>query len=186
MALLTTPPAGRITSGAGVAVGIGGAESNVAIAPARLGVPVTWISRVGDDTAPTGMMLEELRGGRPWRVRYFRRGSAASRLSVDDVEEKLIASAPILHLSGITPALGPGPLADLGPTAVVKLGALGAVARERSEAVHVGAQAVEVVGTVGARDAFVGECLATATALGTAVCTVPGDWEGIATRAELA
>ncbi len=30
------------------------------------------------------------------------------------------------------------------------------------------------------------ECLATATALGSAVCTVPGDREGIPTRAELA
>jgi 2-dehydro-3-deoxygluconokinase len=91
-------------------------------------------------------------------------------------------------------------LTDLGPaTAVVKLGALGAVARHRSETVHVPARPVEVVDTVGAGDAFVGgylaelaggrpigECLATATALGTAVCTVPGDWEGIPTRAELA
>ncbi|WP_370962111.1 sugar kinase [Amycolatopsis sp. cg9] len=303
MALLTTPPAGRITGGTGLAVGIGGAESNVAIALARLDVPCTWISRVGDDAlgalvvkeirgegvdvvvrrdeaAPTGMMLKELRGGRPWRVRYYRRDSAASRLSPDDVDEALIASAAVLHLTGITPALGPGPLAaveraiavarahgtlvsfdvnhrrslwpddvaasvlarlaaaaDLvfagpaeatlvlegrwpssdeatvvegsalatrlashGPaTAVVKLGALGAVARDGGETIHVGARAVEVVDTVGAGDAFVGgylaelasgrsvrECLATATALGTAVCTVPGDWEGIPTRAELA
>ncbi|WP_086846916.1 sugar kinase [Amycolatopsis kentuckyensis] len=303
MALLTTPPAGRITGGTGLAVGIGGAESNVAIALARLDVPCTWISRVGDDAlgamvvkeirgegvdvvvrrdgdAPTGMMLKELRGGRPWRVRYYRRDSAASRLSPDDVEESLIASASILHLTGITPALGPGPssaveraiavarthgtlvsfdvnhrrslwseataapvlarlvaaadlvfagpaeatlvltgrwpesddstvaegaalaarLADLGPgTAVVKLGELGAVARQRGEPVHVAARPVEVVDTVGAGDAFVGgylaelaagrsvrECLVTATAAGTAVCTVPGDWEGLPTRAELA
>ncbi|MBE1493477.1 2-dehydro-3-deoxygluconokinase [Amycolatopsis lexingtonensis] len=303
MALLTTPPAGRITGGTGLTVGIGGAESNVAIALARLDVPCTWISRVGDDAlgalvvkeirgegvdvvvrrddaAPTGMMLKELRGGRPWRVRYYRRDSAASRLSPDDVDEPLIASAAVLHLTGITPALGPGPLAaveraiavarahgtlvsfdvnhrrslwpdevaapvlarlaaaadllfagpaeatlvldgrwpssdeatvaegaasaarlaSLGPTtAVVKLGALGAVARDGGESIHVGARAVEVVDTVGAGDAFVGgylaelaagrsvrECLATATALGTAVCAVPGDWEGIPTRAELA
>jgi 2-dehydro-3-deoxygluconokinase len=303
MALLTTPPAGRISGGAGLAVGIGGAESNVAIALARLDVPCTWISRVGDDalgalvvkeirgegvdvvvrrdeTAPTGMMLKELRGGRPWRVRYYRRDSAASRLSPDDVDEALIASAAVLHVTGITPALGAGPLAAveravevarahgtlvsfdvnhrrslwseeaaapvlarlvaaadlvfagpaeatlvltghwpesdestvaegadlaarlaaLGPaTAVVKLGALGAVARHAGETVSVSAGAVDVVDTVGAGDAFVGgylaelaagrpvgECLATATALGTAVCTVPGDWEGIPTRAELA
>lgn len=131
MALLTTPPAGRITGGTGLTVGIGGAESNVAIALARLDVPCTWISRVGDDAlgalvvkeirgegvdvvvrrddaAPTGMMLKELRGGRPWRVRYYRRDSAASRLSPDDVDEPLIASAAVLHLTGITPALGPG------------------------------------------------------------------------------
>jgi 2-dehydro-3-deoxygluconokinase len=303
MALLTTPPAGRITGGTGLAVGIGGAESNVAIALARLGVPSTWISRVGDDAlgnlvvkeirgegvdvvarrdeaAPTGTMLKELRGGRPWRVRYYRQGSAASRLSPADIDESLIASAAVLHLTGITPALGPGPLAaveravelaqahgilvsfdvnhrrslwpestaapvlarlvaaadlvfagpaeatlvltghwpesdeetvegaaelaarlaELGPaTAVVKLGAAGAVAQDRGETIHAAARAVDVVDTVGAGDAFVGgylaelvagratgDCLATGTALGTAVCTVPGDWEGIPTRSELA
>ena len=31
--------------------------------------------------APTGLMIKEHRGGRPWRVRYYRSGSAASRLS---------------------------------------------------------------------------------------------------------
>jgi 2-dehydro-3-deoxygluconokinase len=91
-------------------------------------------------------------------------------------------------------------LTELGPaTAVVKLGALGAVARHEGETVHGPARTVDVVDTVGAGDAFVGgylaelaagrsvgACLATATALGTAVCTVPGDWGGGPRRAELA
>ncbi len=133
MGLLTTPTSGPLRTGPSLILGIGGAESNVAIALARLGVPSTWISRIGDDAlgtlvtreiraegvrviahrdaqAPTGMMLKEYRGGRPWRVRYYRSGSAASRLSAADVDETAVAEADVLHLTGITPALGPGPL----------------------------------------------------------------------------
>jgi 2-dehydro-3-deoxygluconokinase len=133
MALLTTPGGSQLRGGACLPVGIGGAESNVAIGLARLGVRSSWISRVGDDafgmlvtreiraegvavtahldaTAPTGLMVKELRGGKPWRVRYYRTGSAASRLSPADVDPAAIAEADVLHLTGITPALGPGPL----------------------------------------------------------------------------
>jgi 2-dehydro-3-deoxygluconokinase len=133
MVLLTAPSGRQLRSGAGLPVGIGGAESNVAIGLARLGVRSTWISRVGDDafgalvtreirgegvtvitdldtTAPTGLMVKELRGGKPWRVRYYRSGSAASRLSPADVDAAAIADADVLHLTGITPALGTGPL----------------------------------------------------------------------------
>ena len=132
MALPTAPGGRQLRSGACLPVGIGGAESNVAIGLARLGVQATWISRVGDDAfgalvtrelrgegatvtahldsaAPTGMMVKEHRGGTPWRVRYYRNGSAASRLSPADVDAAAIADADVLHLTGITPALGPGP-----------------------------------------------------------------------------
>ncbi len=137
MALLDAPASGRL-AGSSLPLGIGGAESNVAIGLARLGVDCTWASRVGDDAlgtfltreiraegvrvlatrdpdAPTGLMLKEHRNSRPWRVRYYRRGSAASRLSPADVEAPVvaeaIAAADVLHLSGITAALGPSPLA---------------------------------------------------------------------------
>jgi 2-dehydro-3-deoxygluconokinase len=115
---------------------MGGAESNVAIGLARLGADCTWVSRVGDDAlgtfltreiraegvrvlatrdpdAPTGLMLKEHRGGRPWRVRYYRSGSAASRLSPADVDAVAdeIAAADVLHLTGITAALGSAPRA---------------------------------------------------------------------------
>ncbi|GAA4696024.1 sugar kinase [Pseudonocardia yuanmonensis] len=300
MALLT--PQGRLIAGSAMTVGIGGAESNVAIGLARLGVDATWVSRVGDDDlgravvreiraegvrvlagtdpdAPTGMMLKEFRGGRPHRVRYYRAGSAASRLApahVDAVADE-IAAARVLHLTGITPALGTGPraavvraveiareagvlvsldvnhrrtlwsdaearavladlvatcdlvlagpeeaalvlgldpgpvdaewgadlaarLAKLGPaTAVVKLGPLGAVAVADGAPVHAPTRAVEVVDAVGAGDAFVAgylaelvegrpaeAALALGNAAGGAVCLVPGDWEGLPTRAELA
>jgi 2-dehydro-3-deoxygluconokinase len=140
MALLT--PQGRLAAGSALTVGIGGAESNVAIGLARLGVASTWISRVGDDdlgtlvvreiraegvrvlaerdpAASTGLMIKEMRHGRPSRVRYHRAGSAASRLdpaAVDAVAAE-IESAQVLHLTGITPALGPGPRAAVAHAA---------------------------------------------------------------------
>ena len=134
MALLDAPATGRL--GGALPVRIGGAESNVAIGLARLGVDCTWTSRVGDDAlgtfvtreiraegvrvlatrdpaAPTGLMVKEHRGGRPSRVRYYRAGSAASRLSPTDVDAVAdeIAAAEVLHLTGITAALGAAPLA---------------------------------------------------------------------------
>ena len=100
MALLDAPASGRL--GTALPVRIGGAESNVAIGLARLGVDCTWTSRVGDDAlgtfvtreiraegvrvvatrdaaAPTGLMVKEHRGGRPTRVRNYWAGSAATR-----------------------------------------------------------------------------------------------------------
>lgn len=118
-------------------LGIGGAESNVAIAAARLGVPSSWLSVLGDDDfgalverelrgqgvrvlvrrdpmAPTGLLVKEHRHGRPSRVRYYRAGSAASRMTSDIIDEAAAAAiraAGVVHLTGITPALGAGPAA---------------------------------------------------------------------------
>lgn len=108
---------------------IAGADSNVAIGLARLGFNVAWLSRVGDDCLgrflvdtlqrenvdcshvttdaahPTGFQLKsmELTGADP-RVEYFRRGSAASHLSVADVTPRLLG-ARHLHATGIPAAL---------------------------------------------------------------------------------
>jgi 2-dehydro-3-deoxygluconokinase len=90
-------------------------------------------------------------------------------------------------------------LAKRGPrSVVVKLGALGALALSGDEAHRASALAVAVVDPVGAGDAFVAgylsevvaggpvpDALRTANACGAAVCGVPGDWEGLPTRAEL-
>ncbi|MEU6034457.1 sugar kinase [Actinomadura sp. NPDC047616] len=303
MAVLTPAVSGRPGPGNPLRVGIGGAESNVAVAVSRLGAPGTWIGRVGDDDlgrlvvrelraegvrvlaevdphAPTGLLLKELRGGRPRRVRYYRTGSAGSRLSPTDVDRarRAIADAGVLHLTGITAALGPQPraalaratqvardagtrvsfdlnhrrtlwpdaaaapvlrdlaasadvvfagaeeaalilgrpaageatvddgrelaaaLLALGPgTAVVKLGALGAVAAHEGGVAYAPARAVTVVDPVGAGDAFAGGYLAellrgmppdvglrTGNAMGAVVTATEGDWEGLPTRAELA
>jgi 2-dehydro-3-deoxygluconokinase len=108
---------------------IAGAESNVAIGLARLGIRSGWISRVGDDgfgeyicqavchegvdvshvevdpTRPTGLMIKELRAGGKSRVLYYRSGSAASALSAETLPLSYLKSASHLHLTGITPAL---------------------------------------------------------------------------------
>ena len=101
MALLDAPASGRLGSGSTLPLGLGGAESNVAIGLARLGVACTWVSRVGDDAlgsfltreiraegvrvvahrdpgAPTGLMIKEYRGARPWRARAESTSSAPS------------------------------------------------------------------------------------------------------------
>jgi 2-dehydro-3-deoxygluconokinase len=108
---------------------IGGAESNVAVGLARLGHRAGWISKVGNDEfgkailaflkgegvdisrvkvdneAPTGIYFKEMRRRNDIRVYYYRKGSAASRLTSADLDEEYIASAKYLHITGITPAL---------------------------------------------------------------------------------
>lgn len=129
MALLGTPDHCLLRAGSTPSLTIGGAESNVAIAAARLGARTTWIGRVGDDdlgsmvvrelrgqgvnvrahrdpAAPTGLMVKEHRHGKPTHVRYYRRHSAGSRLEPGDLDRDTLAGADIVHLTGITAALG--------------------------------------------------------------------------------
>ncbi|WP_461175083.1 sugar kinase [Arthrobacter sp. Z1-9] len=117
-------------------LGFGGAESNVAVGLARLGVPVTWMGRLGDDalgrlierqlraegvnaaathdpTAPTALMLKERPAVGSSAVSYYRAGSAGSRLAPEHLDLACIQEARILHITGITAALGAGPRAAL-------------------------------------------------------------------------
>jgi 2-dehydro-3-deoxygluconokinase len=108
---------------------VAGAESNVAVGLCRLGCTAGFISRVGDDEfgkaiafrlrgegvdvshvivdpdAPTGVLFREKREFGAMDVVYYRRGSAASRLSPADLDADYIRQARYLLLSGITPAL---------------------------------------------------------------------------------
>lgn len=107
-----------------------GAESNLCIALSRLGRRARWISRLGDDpfgafirqtltaegveviapadaAAPTGVFFKERRAAGPRSVRYYRAGSAASRLGPEEIVPALFAGARVAHLTGITPALSP-------------------------------------------------------------------------------
>ena len=107
--------------------------------------------------------------------------------------------AELLGLAGDPAGLARG-LADLGAGhAVVKLGERGAVAAVDGRVHAVEALPVHAVDPVGAGDAFVAgylaetlagrpvpERLATAAACGAFAVTVPGDWEGLPSRAELA
>lgn len=111
-------------------VDTGGAESNVAIALARLGFRTAWISRLpcnplgrrlavrirahGVDTSRI-LWTEEGRVGvwyfdppvppRPGQAYYDRAGSAFSEIDPDEIDWHFVRSARWLHLTGITPAL---------------------------------------------------------------------------------
>lgn len=123
---------GALRLGGSLGLSVAGAESNVAIGLARLGHRVRWAGRVGadelgalvlrtlraegidithavtDDTGrPTGLLLTEPRLGTLTRVSYYRAGSAGSAVSPADVLPALASGSRILHLTGITPALGP-------------------------------------------------------------------------------
>jgi 2-dehydro-3-deoxygluconokinase len=130
MALLVPAAPGRLRHAAALELSVGGAESNVAIGLARLGVPTSWVSALGDDELgelvlhrlraegvdcaavrrvpdrPTGLYLREEVAG-ALRVHYYRRGSAASTLAPGVFAPDVLAGAGFLHLSGITGALSP-------------------------------------------------------------------------------
>lgn len=108
---------------------VGGAETNVAIGLARLGHKVGWISKLGADEFgtyilntvrgegvdvsqvrreqdfPTGLYFKEIRHADDIRVSYYRKGSAASTLQIEDINEDYLKNAKFLHVTGITPAL---------------------------------------------------------------------------------
>ncbi|MCW2740994.1 MAG: sugar kinase [Blastococcus sp.] len=128
MALLWPPEVGPLRHAPALRLGVAGAESNAAIGTVRLGVPATWLGRVGDDElgklvtmtlrgqgvltavvvdpeAPTGLMVKERRTARATRVLYYRSGSAGSRLCPADLEPAAITGAAVLHVTGITTAL---------------------------------------------------------------------------------
>lgn len=126
MGLVAADGIGMLEHVRGFTLTIGGAESNVAIGVARLGGEATWLGRIGPDAtgdlierrlrtegvrtlavrddAFTGLMVRHRRSGTQTHVDYHRAGSAGSRLSPADLPSDL-ASAEILHVTGITPAL---------------------------------------------------------------------------------
>lgn len=130
MALASAEAFGPLQHSNSLSLGIGGAESNVAIALSRLGEEVTWIGKVGEDpfgdlvlreiraegvrvvglrdpAAPTAFMVKERRTLAETRIWYYRAGSAGSRLTIGDIDWDLVRSQRLLHLTGITPALSP-------------------------------------------------------------------------------
>lgn len=130
MALVVPTSPGRLRHATGVALSIGGAESNVAIGLSRLGIPSSWVGALGEDELgelvlhrvraegvdtsavrrvpdrPTGLYLREEVAG-ALRVYYYRRGSAGSTLAPGAFDPSLLDGAGFLHLTGITGALSP-------------------------------------------------------------------------------
>ncbi len=128
MGLLSSARPGLLRHQRAMELSVGGSEFNTAVGVSRLGMRSGWIGRVGDDelgalvhrellaegvfaavvvdpAAPTGLMLKEQPRAGARRVRYYRSGSAGSRLRPDDVDADLVAGARIVHVSAITPAL---------------------------------------------------------------------------------
>ncbi|WAH96033.1 sugar kinase [Arthrobacter sp. MMS18-M83] len=124
---------GPLSAGGSLGMHVAGAESNVAVGIARLGHTVTWAGVLGadphcefilrqlrseglgvrhrvDPSRSTGVMFLEQRTADVSRAFYYRAGSAGSTLRREDIEPVLDSGAKVLHLTGITAALGPQPL----------------------------------------------------------------------------
>ena len=148
---LSPPGVERLDQARQFEIGVGGTELNVAALLARLGRRCAWVSRLpegplgrivegearrhGVDTrwvrhiegARLGLMFYEA-GPEPRtaRVIYDRKHSAASELGFEDAPwEALLAASDRLHLTGITPALGPSCRA-----LVLQLAAMAAAAKK--------------------------------------------------------
>lgn len=127
MGLIRSERIGHLGNNAPMVAGMGGAESNAAIALARLGNQVTWLGRVGDDDfgrlitrelraegvqtsgllgqGATGLMVKTTPINGAQDVVYSRSLSAGSELTISDIPEDVIAAADVLHLTGIALAL---------------------------------------------------------------------------------
>ncbi|MFH8136168.1 sugar kinase [Pantoea osteomyelitidis] len=149
MAMFVASEPGDLASAASFVKRIAGAELNVAIGLARLGLKVGWVSRVGndsfgrytcqqleqenvdhrqvtvDDRFPTGFQLKsKVDDGSDPLVEYFRKGSAASHLSVADFNHDYFGAARHLHLSGVAAAISDSSL-ELSKYAAKEMRALG-------------------------------------------------------------
>ena len=132
MLRLAAPPPQRLDQAVALDVQIGGSEANVMAAVSRLGLRTAFISALPSDHAWGDRTVRELSGHgvdcagilrrpggrmglyfleygvppRPVRVLYDRRDSAMSQLVPEEVEWSLVRGARMVHLSGITAALG--------------------------------------------------------------------------------
>jgi 2-dehydro-3-deoxygluconokinase len=129
---LSAPDNGLLLQSPRLSVHFGGAEANVAVSLSRLGQAARMVSFVPDNAlgrgardelrrygvdvghvafAPGRMGLYFLTPGamlRPSEVTYDRAGSSFAQAAPDTVDWRAtLRGASVLHLSGVTPALGP-------------------------------------------------------------------------------
>lgn len=125
MALMRADETGPLAQVSGMHLGIGGAESNFAVALRRLGTSVAWTGRVGADSLgdrvvreltaegietlaiqdhlkPTGLMIKERRTAQTQKVWYYRAGNAGSQLTPGDIPVAHVTNAALLHITGIS------------------------------------------------------------------------------------
>ena len=108
---------------------LGGAELNVAIGCARLGLKSGWISRLGNDdfgkyilkTArgegidtseiqlvdghPTSVYFREVLADGSSRSFYYREKSPTSTMKCEDINENYFKDAKVLHITGVFPSI---------------------------------------------------------------------------------
>lgn len=132
MVLFAAQQAGPLDDASSFARTTAGAELNVAIGLARLGLRVGYLTRLGQDLFgrhiaavlaregidhqqvakdadhPTGFMLKSRSDdGSDPQIQYFRKGSAASHMQVSELASAYCTSARHLHLTGIFVAVTP-------------------------------------------------------------------------------
>lgn len=138
MLRFSTPLGDALERATQLDVNVAGTESNVAVAVSRMGMSAGWLSRLPDNplgrlavntiaaqgvdvsrvvwTAQGRMGTYYLEIGSPPRanrVIYDRANSATAAMSPDDIDWTYVASARVLHLTGITPALSPSCMATV-------------------------------------------------------------------------
>lgn len=136
MAMVTPRNGGSLAACEELDLSVGGAEANVALGLAALGISTAWASRIGDDAfgerirrtlhhggvdtsclerdarRPTGLYAKDPSARDSARMLYYRSGSAASVMDPDFLHAEqlrsMLSSARLIHTSGITAALSPG------------------------------------------------------------------------------
>ena len=128
---LAAESAGRLGDVDRFRCGWGGDTANFVLAAARLGGACGYVTRVGqdafgrafvamlekhgvdashvkrDEEHHTGLYIVTYSEERKHRFDYVRRGSAASHLAGTDIDPDYLASARVLHASGISHAISP-------------------------------------------------------------------------------
>ncbi|GGC75326.1 2-dehydro-3-deoxygluconokinase [Thalassobacillus devorans] len=108
---------------------VGGAEMNFAIGCARLGLATGWISRLGNDEFgryiynfvrgegvdvssvkledgyPTSLNFKEIREDGSGRTFYYRENSPTTTLTIESLDEHVIKTSKVLHITGVFPAI---------------------------------------------------------------------------------
>ena len=110
MLRLTPPDYEKIRMATSFQASYGGSEANIALALANLGIDSTFFSVVPNNSVgKSAVRMLRSNGIRPSKVTYDRMHSAFVEYDYGRVDlDALLEGFDWLHLSGITPALGPG------------------------------------------------------------------------------
>lgn len=128
MVSLVNTPSGYIRHADSFKPFVAGAETNTLIGLSRLGHKTSWISALGDDELGelilhkvraegidtsqvlhkdkrTGVFFKQISPDGSVDVTYYRENSAASTMSIDDIDMDALRQAKVLYLTGITLSL---------------------------------------------------------------------------------